>query len=114
MKTIEEIRLANLRSLRAAFKSERQFAIHLNKSANQINQWLGKGSARAISSEAAREVEALMKKPVGWLDTDHERWEELNGQSVQAAIEAMRNASPETEPDVFALLLKKILKAQCS
>jgi len=109
MKTIEEIRLANLRALRAEFKSERQFAIHLNKSANQVNQWFGKGSARAISSETAREVEAIMKKPIGWLDTDHTKLNKLNGQAVLAALKAMNNATPETDPEFFALLLRKNL-----
>jgi len=77
MKTIEEIRLDNLRTLCAGFKSQRQFALHLGKNPNQVNQWFGKGTPHAISSVAAREIEETMNKPRGWMDNDHSKNETL-------------------------------------
>jgi len=71
MKTIEEIRLENLRTLCAGFKSQRQFALHIGKDPKQVNQWFGKGTARVLSSATAREIEELFDKPRGWLDNDH-------------------------------------------
>lgn len=85
MKTIEEIRLANLTTMRSGFPSERQFAIKLNKAPNQVNQWFGKGAARAIQSESAREVEAIMGKPRGWLDNDHSQLERLDASTILSA-----------------------------
>jgi len=69
MKTIEEIRLENLKTLCAGFKSQRQFAIHLDKEPKQINQLLR--SYAQIGSALAREIEEKCEKPRGWLDHDH-------------------------------------------
>lgn len=85
MKTIEEIRLANLSILRSEFPSERQFAIKLNKSPNQVNQWFGKGAARSIGSDAAREVEEILGRPRGWLDNDQSQPARLSGSIILAA-----------------------------
>jgi len=70
MKTIEEIRLENLRTLCAGFKSQRQFALHIKRTPEQVNQWL-RDEGKAIVSTAAREIEEIMNKPRGWLDNDH-------------------------------------------
>lgn len=115
MKTIEEIRLENLTTLRSDFPSERQFAIKLNKSPNQVNQWFGKGAARAIQSDSAREVEATMGKPRGWLDNDHSQLERLDAATISAAIQLMREATKkvegeaidvEADPELFAEMLR--------
>jgi len=71
MKTIEEIRLDNLRTLCSQFKSQRQFALHIGKSPAQVNQWFVV-DGKPIGSKAAREVEEVMGKPTGWLDTTHD------------------------------------------
>ncbi|OUL25863.1 hypothetical protein BV378_14095 [Nostoc sp. RF31YmG] len=118
MKTIEEIRLANLLALKAGFPSERQFAIKLNKQPNQVNQWFGKGAARAIQSESAREVEKLMGKPVGWLDNDHSQSERLDAEIIRAAITLAKQAFRlgagdeliiERDPEAFVLALRAAL-----
>jgi len=71
MKTIEEIRLENLKTLCAGFKSQRQFALHLGKTAQQVSQLLGKGNARGVGSAVAREIEEKCGKQRGWLDHNH-------------------------------------------
>lgn len=118
MKTIEEIRLENLSQLRGQFPSERQFAIKLNKSPNQVNQWFGKGTARAIQSESAREVEQIMGKPVGWLDNDHSQAERLDASIIRAAITLAKQAFRlgageelviERDPEAFVLALRAAL-----
>ena len=72
MKTIEEIRQANLRLLLADGLRQADIASAMNKSPKQVSQWFGKGSARAISSALARELEAAIGKPRGWLDNPHD------------------------------------------
>jgi len=75
MKTIEEIRLENLKTLCAGFKSQRQFAIKLGKSAQQVNQWFRTGQSHApLGSTQAREIEEILDKPRGWMDHDHEEY----------------------------------------
>lgn len=118
MKTIEEIRLANLGKIRQEFPSERQLAIRLNKSPNQVNQWFGKGAARAIQSDSAREVERVMGKPKGWLDNDHSQSERLDAEMIQAAITLAKKAFRlgageelviERDPEAFAQALRTAL-----
>jgi len=77
MKTIEEIRLDNLRTLCAGFKSQRQFALHIGKDPKHVNQWFGKGSASRLGSAGARELEEVLGKPRGWMDNDHSKNETL-------------------------------------
>jgi len=84
MKTIEEIRLENLKTLCSQFKSQRQFALHLGKSPAQVNQWfaiegqrtMSATSTRALSSPAAREIEEILGKPRGWMDHEHSESQE--------------------------------------
>lgn len=120
MKTIEEIRLENLAELKKGFRSERQFAIKLNKSPNQVNQWFGKGAAREIQSESAREVERIMGKPRGWLDNDHgsllvSQLERLGPSTILRTVELVRESlkelerpysGPEEDPELFAEMLR--------
>jgi len=69
MKTIEEIRLENLKTLCGQFKSQRQFALHIGKNPKQVNQWYS--SYAQIGSAIAREIEEKCGKPRGWLDHNH-------------------------------------------
>jgi len=69
MKTIEEIRLENLKTLCSQFKSQRQFAIHLEKEPRQLNQLLR--SYAQVGSALAREIEEKCGKQRGWLDHNH-------------------------------------------
>ena len=68
METIEEIRQRNLRALLEEGLSQAEIGRAMNKSAKQVSQWFGKGSARAMSSATARQLETAVGKPRGWLD----------------------------------------------
>lgn len=71
MLTIEEIRRANLSTLVREKGSQAALSRLVGKSANQVNQWLGKGTARDMDSDAARMFEAACDKPRGWMDNSH-------------------------------------------
>lgn len=78
MKSIEEIRRANLAALIAEAGSARALADRLDRSEAQLAQWKrglknsGTGKPRGMSSASARYIEARTGKPLGWLDQDHE------------------------------------------
>ncbi len=66
----KEIRLANLRALLAeAGGKQIRLAERLKKSASQLNKWFS--GHRTITEDSAREIEANVKKPRGWLDQIH-------------------------------------------
>jgi len=69
VKTTEEIRLTNLQLLRSEFRFANEFAARISKSPAQLTQWLS--GVRSIGHKAAREVEAALGKPAGWLDNNH-------------------------------------------
>lgn len=120
MKTIAEIHVENLDELAKPFGSQRQFAIHLNKDPKQVNQWWGKGSARGIGPQLARELEAHFEKPRGWLDNDHSQLQRLDAAIILAAVRLASGAVTgvglshfdiETEDDaeLFALAIEEVM-----
>lgn len=78
MDTIEETRLKRLLILMDEFrhecKTDAAFAEKIGKSESQLSQWIKRspdsktGKPRNISSQIAREIEPLCKKPRGWMD----------------------------------------------
>lgn len=118
MKTIAQIHIENLDSLAKPFGSQRQFALHLNKDPKQVNQWWGKGSARGIGPQLARELEEHFRKPRGWLDNDHSQLERLDGAIIAIAVkEAKRilgltgqdDFDVESEPEIMAQAIRVAL-----
>lgn len=78
MKSIDEIRRANLALLRSQNGgSLRDLAALLERDESQVSQWMqgsknsGTGKPRGMRSETARYIEERAKKPAGWLDRDH-------------------------------------------
>lgn len=115
MKTIAEIHLENLTALASAFPSQRKFAEHLNKDPKQVNQWWGKGSARGIGPQVAREVEESFGKPRGWLDNDHSQTERLDAEIIRSAISLAKMSFQlahgeelviERDPEAFSQALR--------
>lgn len=85
MRTIEEIRRANLQQLLQDGLIQADIARALNKNPKQVSQWFGKGTARAMSSATARLLEAAIKKPHGWLDNIHDL--SIQAESIQHELE---------------------------
>jgi hypothetical protein len=71
VKTINEIRLENLKALLAEAGSQAEIARKTGKSTKQVSQWFGKGSARNISDENCRLIEECFGRPIGWMDNIH-------------------------------------------
>ena len=68
--TIHDIYRARLRQLIAEFGTQAAFADAIDKAPAQVSQWLllsGAG-ARQLSPTTAREIEAMLGKPHGWMD----------------------------------------------
>ncbi|MFK2876925.1 S24 family peptidase [Rhodanobacter hydrolyticus] len=72
MTTVDTIRRANLALLVQKYGSQAALSRHIGKDRNQINQWLGKGSARDMDRETARMFEDKCEKERGWMDQPHD------------------------------------------
>ena len=96
MLTIEEIRRARLRQLAEEAGSQAALSRRVNRSPNQVNQWLGKGTARDMDSDTARMFEDVCGKPHGWMDNLPESGERshavgLDFETIAGAVEVLRN-----------------------
>jgi hypothetical protein len=93
VKTIEAIRLANLKRLadelrNSGLVSDKAIATAMGISAAYLSQ-LGKGVRCKINSTAARKIENKAKKPEGWMDTDFELWP-FPDKELLAQVELLR------------------------
>lgn len=76
MKTIDEIRRANLAALAAELGGVGALAKRASKSDSQISQWLngsansGTGKPRGMRSSSCREIETACGKQSGWMEVD--------------------------------------------
>lgn len=77
MKTIEEIRVENLRTLVVECGGNSGLARVSGKSDAQISQWLNRtrdsktGKERGMSADVCRELEKACHRPTGWMDNNH-------------------------------------------
>lgn len=72
MKTIHDLRHANLESLVGAAKSQREFADRVDLAPAYVSQMLLK--RRGIGERTARKIEAAMRLPMGWMDQDRDAY----------------------------------------
>ena len=74
MKTVDEIRRENLAILIAEAGSQTALSQKTGKAPAQISQWLnasvksGSGKPRVMGNAMARQMEAVLGKPTGWMD----------------------------------------------
>ncbi len=77
MKTVDDLRRANLHALSVEFGGVGALATLLDRSSSQVSQWMNgtrhsvSGKPRRLSSDSARYIEGKCGKPDGWLDADH-------------------------------------------
>ncbi|MFV5212808.1 hypothetical protein ACLIIZ_03655 [Azonexus caeni] len=96
MKTIEEIRLDNLRALVNEAGGVTRFAETSGKQQAQISQLLNRakdsktGKPKAIGSSQARELEKAANKETGWLDNDHSREPIFDDEDIKDMVSLMK------------------------
>jgi len=105
MKTIEEIRLENLKTLCAAFPSQRKFAELLGKPEQNVTGWLT--AQRSVGNAVAREIEEKTGKPRGWLDNDHSRIGLSDESPKLSQIVGVVASMSETRQDALLAVLSR-------
>lgn len=74
VRTIDDIRLANLRLLIEDAGGQRALADKIGKAPAQISQWInrapiqGTGRPRRMQTDTARDIEKKLHLPTGWMD----------------------------------------------
>lgn len=75
--TIDSIRRQNLKALSAESGGIGRLAERIGKDPSQVSQWINAspdsrtGRPRGIRSSTCRDIEQILGKPAGWMDTDH-------------------------------------------
>lgn len=72
MKTIDEIRRDNARTLRDSVGGNKSFATMLDREATQISRIIGRNPSKRIGDDLARHIEKCFQLPMGWLDQEHQ------------------------------------------
>jgi hypothetical protein len=68
LEKLRETRIRNLRLLCEHYGSQSELARMLGCASPRINQLCGPNPTRNLAEEAARNYEAILKLPFGWLD----------------------------------------------
>ncbi len=72
-RSIEKIRLDNLKFLISSFSSPAEFSRYIGRNKAYIAQYISTNAKVNIGSKIAREIEEKLSKPFGWMDADHDR-----------------------------------------
>ena len=86
MRSMREIRRANLRILVDDAGSQVELAARVGKDKNQIHQWLldpSQPAARGMRDQTARAIEKKCNRPEGWMDHEHDA---ASGVAEEAAV----------------------------
>lgn len=76
-RSIEKIRLDNLKFLISSFSSPADFSRYIGKHKGYISQYISNNPKINLGSKVAREIEEKLLKPFGWMDSDHTRESDL-------------------------------------
>lgn len=93
MKTIQEIRRENARSLAAKAGGSAAFAERVDLSESRVSQLIGKNPTKSIGHNTARRIEQAFNVPEGWLDALNE----------DAGLGNAATAEPATAPRTATL-----------
>lgn len=111
MRTIYELRRDNLRALASQWGGPTSLSRKLNHSnGSYLAQLIGPNPSRQISEKVAREVEAKLGLPTGWMDQENGQAPKLDddmlGDCVRAVGGVLRDAGLKTSPDQYATLVE--------
>lgn len=108
MKNVYEQRRENLRSLMQTWGGPTSLAKKLgHTNGSYLAQLAGPHPSREISEKVAREMEAKLGLPLGWLDAEHngnprQLDDAALGECVRAVAAALRDAGHRATPDQMA------------
>lgn len=111
MKSVYVTRRENLRSLMAQWGGPTSMAKKLgHTNGSYIAQLAGPNPSREVSEKVARDMEAKLGLPIGWLDQEHtgsnrQVDDEALSACVRAVAAAIRDAGLKPDPDAYANLV---------
>ncbi len=114
MRSVYEQRRANLRELMRTWGGPTSLAKKLGHSnGSYLAQLAGPNPSRDLSERTAREIEARLGLPTGWLDHEHTGTpaqvdDHALGQCVRAVAAALRDAGHRPDPDRMASLVSLV------
>ena len=111
MRSVYDQRRENLRKLITEWGGPTSMAKKLGHSnGSYVAQLGGPNPSREISEKVARDVEAKLGLPIGWLDQEHasngrQLDQETLSACVRAVAAAIRDANLKPDPDAYANLV---------
>ncbi len=111
MKSVYEARRENLRKIQVEWGGPTSLAKKLgHTNGSYLAQLIGPHPSREVSEKVAREIEAKLSLPAGWLDQIHDGNvrqvdDETLSLCVGAVAAAVRDAGLKPEPKVFGSLV---------
>lgn len=113
----KEIRKLNLRAVIDNYYDgvDRRLALAMGKQANEISRIFtsNQNSKRNVSDHFAREVEKLISKPTGWMDTPHPAlWNGSDLDLVTTMSDLADTLSTAEKAALVKILLDKITNSE--
>ena len=110
MLSVYQIRRENLRGLAKQWGGPTSLARKLgHTNGSYLAQLIGPNPSREISEKVAREIEARLKLPVGWMDTEHGVGtpvdDALLTDCVRAVAATLRDAGLRPAPEAYGTLV---------
>ena len=112
MISVYDTRRTNLRALIGQWGGPTSLSRKLgHANGSYIAQLAGPRPSREISEKVAREIEATLKLPVGWMDQEHPAGgAQLNDQALNEVVRAvatvLRDAGLRPEPEAYGTIVQ--------
>lgn len=112
MQSIYDLRRDNLRRLIGQWGGPTSLSKKLgHANGSYIAQLAGPRPSREVSEKVAREIEAKLKLPMGWMDQDHPAGgphldDEALTEVVRAVATVLRDAGLRPAPEAYATLVQ--------
>lgn len=113
MKSVYVTRRENMRGLMTQWGGPTSLAKKLGHSnGSYIAQLVGPNPSREISEKVARDMEAKLGLPIGWLDQEHTGKPKVDdaalAECVSAVAAALRDANLRPTPDAYGTLVSLV------